>query len=300
MSLIQTLTKSFKKNKKPAPKKNQEKTPVSQGSAKIKNIIAVASGKGGVGKSTTAVCLARSLAHFGFSVGLLDADIYGPSLATMTQVEQPSKMLEQKIIPPQKHGIKVISSSMFSSNNKAQILRGPMAGKFVTQFINNVYWGELDFLILDYPPGTGDIQLSISQQVQITGAVIVTTPQQLALQDAKKAIFMFDTLQVPIVGIIETMSFFVCDGCDKKHYIFSEHGGTKLSQEYGFPLLGQIPLDKQITQDSDTGLMFDPLENNTLRTYQSQLEIAQKITQLLPLIKKSKQQELGPFTLQWQ
>jgi ATP-binding protein involved in chromosome partitioning len=230
-------------------------TPVSIPSlAGVKNIIAVASGKGGVGKSTSAVNLAFALAKSGAKVGLLDADVYGPSVPKMVKITRPASMVgESTIVPPEADGVKVISSAMFSTGDRAQILRGPMAGNVAKQFLTNVEWGELDYLVIDYPPGTGDIQLTLSQTAPITGAVIVTTPQEVALIDVRKAMDMFKTLKVPVLGVIETMSYFICDGCDKKHYIFREGGGERLARESGVSFLGGIPLDPSVPIGSDEG-----------------------------------------------
>ncbi len=221
--------------------------------ANVKNIIAVASGKGGVGKSTTAVGLAYALTKAGSKVGLLDADVYGPSIPRMVKISKSAIQDGQVIVPPEADGIKVISMGMFQAGDKAAILRGPMAGTVIKQFLTQVDCGALDYLIIDYPPGTGDIQLTISQPAPVTGAVIVTTPQEVALMDVRKAVSMFTTLKVPILGVIETMSYFVCDGCDKKHFIFRQGGGERLAREFGVALLGQIPIDPAIVQGGDDG-----------------------------------------------
>ncbi len=230
----------------------------------VKNIIAVASGKGGVGKSTTAVNLAFALAKAGSKVGILDADIYGPSVPLMTGVSNPSESVNGMVVPPQVNGVKIISVSMFGSANKAAILRGPMAGQIIKQFLSQVAWQELDYLIVDYPPGTGDIQLTLSQAAPISGAVIVTTPQEVALIDVRKAINMFETLKVPVLGVIETMSYFVCDGCDKKHFIFRQGGGSRVAAEHGLPLLGEIPIEEGITAGSDSGSPIVLSNDNSL------------------------------------
>ena len=185
----------------------------------VDNIIAIASGKGGVGKSTTSVGLACALNKLGFRVGLVDADIYGPSTTFITPSKRPSQMKDGLIIPPTFRGIKIINAAMFAEEGKAHILRGPMAGNLVKQLINQTHWGKLDYLLIDYPPGTGDIQLSISQSITLTAAILVSSPQKLALEDTKKALLMFNTLKVDILGIVETMSYFKCDNCDKKHQV---------------------------------------------------------------------------------
>ncbi|MEN9836275.1 MAG: Protein mrp [Pseudomonadota bacterium] len=222
--------------------------------AQVKNIIAVASGKGGVGKSTSAVNLAYALARTGSKVGLLDADVYGPSIPRMVRITQLAEEGGPNvIIPPLADGIKVISVGMFTQASDATILRGPMAGSVIKQFLTQVQWGELDYLVIDYPPGTGDIQLTISQTAPVTGAVIVTTPQEVSLIDVRKAMSMFKTLKVPVLGVIETMSYFVCDGCDKKHQIFRSGGGERLARESGVSLLGAIPIDPRVAVGGDEG-----------------------------------------------
>lgn len=223
--------------------------------AGIKRIIAVASGKGGVGKSTVAINLAKSLEMKGFRVGILDADVHGPSLPLMLTASNPTEMRDQLLVAPISENMKVISSAMFSSQ-KAHIMRGPMAANFIRQLLMQVDWGNLDFLIIDYPPGTGDIQLTLSQSCNITAAVIVSSPQEVALADVRKACQMFETLKVPILGLIETMSWFECDQCDKKHFIFKKDGGRQLAQQLGVPLLAQIPLDPSITEHGDSGKSF--------------------------------------------
>ncbi len=241
-----------------SPKKNVSSGTAIPGLAKVKSIIAVASGKGGVGKSTTAVNLAYALAATGAKVGLMDADVYGPSIPTMTQINEAPGATKteagEQLVPPVAHGVKVLSMGLFPQGQTAAILRGPMAGGVVKQFLTQVDWGELDYLIIDYPPGTGDIQLTISQTISVTGALVVTTPQDVALIDVRKAVGMFKTLKVPVLGVVETMSYFVCDGCDKKHYIFKQGGGEKLARELGVSFLGGIPIDPTVTVSGDQGV----------------------------------------------
>lgn len=239
----------------PQPQADTPKAPTT-GLSGVKNIIAVASGKGGVGKSTVAVNLAFNLAENGATVGIIDADVYGPSLARMTNVTRPEVMDGNLVIPPQVDGIKMMSSAMFLGEDKAAALRGPMAAQLIQQFLHQTKWGKLDYLIIDYPPGTGDIQLTLSQQATITGAVIVTTPQDLSLIDAKKAAQMFELTQVQAIGVVETMSYFVCDDCSKKHHIFRSGGGKKLADSLGIPLLAEIPIDTQVGEAGDSGIPF--------------------------------------------
>jgi ATP-binding protein involved in chromosome partitioning len=219
----------------------------------VKNTVAVASGKGGVGKSTIAANLAVALMRTGAKVGLMDTDVYGPSVpALMGGSEQP-RVVEGKIEPPVEHGIKIISMAYFLPKDEAVIWRGPMLHKTVQQFLGEVRWGELDYLIMDLPPGTGDIQLSLSQTVPLTGAVIVSTPQDLALTVASKAIAMFQKLQVPILGLVENMSYYLCPQCGHREEIFGHGGAREAANKLGFPFLGEIPLDPAIRIQSDDG-----------------------------------------------
>jgi len=272
------------------------KTETVNGLSQVKNIIAIASGKGGVGKSTTSLGLAFALRKQGFKVGLIDADIYGPSLQSMSKAQNPETMNESLIVPPEVSGIKVMSAAMFSKEGKANILRGPMAAQFVTRLLTQADWTDLDYLLIDYPPGTGDIQLSISQNVQLTGAIIVSTPQKVAIQDAIKAMYMFQTLKVPILGAVETMSYFVCDGCEKKHYIFSKEGTKKMANEFGISFLGEIPLDEKMTARGDGGSMLD-LENFVSEDYF--VHIASSLHSTLQSQQKDPQ-ALNSFKLTWQ
>lgn len=229
---------------------------------KVKNIIAVVSGKGGVGKSTVSANLALALAQGGARVGLMDADIYGPSVPIMFGVrgERPMMMdIEGRgmIIPLEKYGIKLMSIGLLVDEKNAVVWRGPMASSAIRQFVTDVYWDELDYLVVDMPPGTGDIHLTLMQTVPVTGAVIVSTPQDVALADAKKAIAMFAQAQVniPIIGLVENMSYFVpAELPDNRYYIFGREGGKKLASEYDIPFLGQIPLVQSIREGGDTGV----------------------------------------------
>jgi ATP-binding protein involved in chromosome partitioning len=227
----------------------------------IKNIIAVASGKGGVGKSTVTANLAVSLAKMGFEVGLLDADIYGPSQPLMFDVENEKPLAidvegKSKMKPVSNYGVKLLSIGFFTEKDQAVIWRGPMAAKALNQMIFDAHWGELDFLIVDLPPGTGDIHLSIMQSLPITGAVVVSTPQEVALSDARKGIAMFaqDAIQVPVLGIIENMSYFTpAELPENKYYIFGEGGAKHLAERMGVALLGEIPLVQSVREAGDVG-----------------------------------------------
>ena len=220
----------------------------------VKNIIAVASGKGGVGKSTTAANLALALAAEGASVGLLDADIYGPSQPMMMGIEGRPESEDGKTMDPlENYGVQVMSIGFLVDQDEAMIWRGPMATQALEQLIRQTNWRELDYLIVDMPPGTGDIQLTLSQRVPMTGAVIVTTPQDIALLDAKKGIKMFEKVGVPILGLVENMAVHVCTQCGHVEHIFGEDGGKKMAATYGMDYLGALPLNMQIRLQADSG-----------------------------------------------
>jgi ATP-binding protein involved in chromosome partitioning len=230
--------------------------------SKVKNIIAVVSGKGGVGKSTVASNLALALSQGGARVGLMDADIYGPSIPIMFGVrgERPMMMNHEgkgMIVPLQRYGIKLMSIGLLVDEKNAVVWRGPMASSAIKQFVTEVFWDELDYLVIDMPPGTGDIHLTLVQTVPVTGVVVVTTPQEVALADAKKAIAMFGQAQiaVPIIGLVENMSYFTpAELPQNKYYIFGKEGGKRLADEYDIPFLGQIPLVQSIREGGDIGI----------------------------------------------
>ena len=219
----------------------------------VKTTIAVASGKGGVGKSTVAVNLAVSLALDGAKVGLLDADIYGPSIPLMMGINERPILKNQKLEPLVAHGVKVMSIGFLVDPMQAVIWRGPMVSGAVKQFMSDVNWGELDYLIFDLPPGTGDIHLTLVQSIPLSGAVVVTTPQDISLADARKAYAMFQKVNVPVLGIIENMSYYVCRQCGHREDIFHSGGGKKAANELGVPFLGEIPIYTPIRIGSDTG-----------------------------------------------
>ncbi|HEV2492568.1 MAG TPA: Mrp/NBP35 family ATP-binding protein [Terriglobia bacterium] len=219
----------------------------------VKNTIAVASGKGGVGKSTVAANLAVALERAGAKVGLMDTDVYGPSVPMLMGGRHEPRVVEGKLEPPVEYGIKIISMAYFLPKDEAVIWRGPMLHKTMQQFLGDVRWGELDYLLMDLPPGTGDIQLSLSQTIPLTGAVIVSTPQDLALTVASKAIAMFQKLKVPILGVIENMSYYICPHCGEREDIFGHGGARAAASKLGFPFLGEIPLDVAIRVQSDSG-----------------------------------------------
>jgi len=221
---------------------------------KVKNIVAVASGKGGVGKSTTAVNLALALAAEGASVGLLDADIYGPSIPMMMGIEgRPESVDGQTMEPLENYGVQVMSIGFLVAQDEAMIWRGPMATQALEQLLRQTNWRDLDYLVVDMPPGTGDIQLTLSQKVPMTGAVIVTTPQDIALLDARKGIKMFEKVGVPILGIVENMAVHVCSACGHVEHIFGADGGKKMAADYNMDYLGALPLAMQIRLQADSG-----------------------------------------------
>ena len=229
--------------------------------AEVGAIIAVASGKGGVGKSTTACNLALALKAQGLAVGVLDADIYGPSMPKLFGLRAKPKIIgERTLVPLDGFGVKVMSIGFVVDEAKALVWRGPMVMGAITQLLRDVAWGRLDVLVVDMPPGTGDVQLTLAQNVNLAGAVIVSTPQDLALIDARKGVAMFGQVGVPILGLVENMSYFVCDGCGKRHEIFAHGGAAREAAKLGVPLLGEIPLDPSIRQRADAGLPIVVIE----------------------------------------
>lgn len=227
----------------------------------VANTVAVGSGKGGVGKSTVAVNLALSFARAGATVGLMDADIYGPNLVQMMGVTARPEIHEKRITPVEVHGLKLMSMAFFLKEDEPVIWRGPMLHGAIRQFLGDVEWGRLDYLFIDMPPGTGDVQLTLSQIIPLTGAVLVTTPQDVALSDVRKAAAMFRKVRVPILGVVENMSFFECPHCGERSEIFSHGGATRFAETIGAPCLGEIPLDIRVRQGGDEGrppVVYDP------------------------------------------
>lgn len=219
----------------------------------IRNIIAVASGKGGVGKSTTAINLASALASEGASVGLLDADIYGPSIPHMLGLSGRPELEGNLILPHSAFGMKVMSIGFLVEEDQAMIWRGPMVTGALQQLLNQTAWGELDYLVIDLPPGTGDVQLSLAQQIPVSGAVIVTTPQDIALLDAQRGLTMFRKVGIPVLGIIENMSIHICSNCGHQEHLFGAGGGARMAEQYQTELLGALPLDLGIREQADQG-----------------------------------------------
>jgi len=220
----------------------------------VRNILAVGAGKGGVGKSTTSVNLAVALQRKGARVGLMDADVYGPNVPQMLGVrDQPEVSEDKKMVPPEAHGIKVISMGMLVPPDQPVIWRGPMLHGAVQQFMRDVAWGELDYLVVDLPPGTGDVALSMAQSVPMAGAVVVTTPQGVSVSDVRKAVAMFRQLNVPVLGVVENMSYFVCGHCQERTDIFGNGGGRRMAEDLQIPFLGEVPIDTRVRSGGDEG-----------------------------------------------
>ena len=246
-----------------------------------KNIIAIASGKGGVGKSTFAVNLSVALKSIGMKVGLLDADIYGPSVPRMMGIsKKPEMSKNKKLIPVENYGIKCMSIGFILDNEAPTIWRGPMVMKALEQMFNGVEWGVLDYLIIDLPPGTGDAQLTLAQSSKLSGSIIISTPQEVALTDARKGINMFKKVNVDILGIVENMSYFICENCNEKHFIFSKDGAMKEAEKFKIPFLDSIPIDIKLRKLSDQGIpcCIEDVENTLSKKY---INIARKINAAL-------------------
>ncbi len=238
----------------PAAPRPGQQPPAPQPLSGVDAIIAVGSGKGGVGKTTLAVNLATCLAKLGHKVGLLDADVYGPNVPLMLGTSaQPKVLADNRIVPLEVHGLKVISVGFLNPGDKPLIWRGPMLHSIIRQFLGSVEWGQLEYLVVDLPPGTGDVALSLIQTVPLTGAIVVSTPSDVALQDARKAIEMFRQMKVDVVGMVENMSYFVCPHCHHEIDIFSRGGAEKTAQQFGVAFLGNIQLDPDIRKAGDTG-----------------------------------------------
>ena len=281
-----------------APAQVPQAQPAPPTGTRIRHTLAIASGKGGVGKSTTAANLAFAFAAQGAKVGLCDVDVYGPSMALMTQVPAPTEMSGTLIVPPEVRGVKIISPALFASTNKANILRGPMAGNVAKQLLTQVAWGELDFLFIDCPPGTGDIQLSLAQNIAVEAAILITSPQQVALLDVRKALEMFRTLQVPILGLVETMSYFLCGTCETRHHLFGKAGGKNFAEAHQLPFLGAIPLSEALTQSGDAGMplvVTDPTHPASQAFFEARDAILIALEQGKGLAPKG----LGSFHLKW-
>lgn len=253
----------------------------------VKNVVLVAAGKGGVGKSTVAANLAVALRMHGAATGLLDADIYGPSIPIIMGVkEEPKKVAVNggfKLEPPIAHNLPVMSIGFFLEPDQAVIWRGPMLGKALHQLMADVHWGDLDYLVVDMPPGTGDVQITFSQQLKVSGALLVATPQDVALADVIRAKSMFDKVMIPIVGMVENMSYFICDGCHKRHEIFSRGGAERAAERFKIPFLGEIPIIPSIREGGDQGVPILVKEPNS-EVSKIFLEIAAKLAGQLSVV----------------
>lgn len=249
----------------------------------VKNVIAVSSGKGGVGKSTVAVNLACALQRAGARVGILDADVYGPNVPLMLGVSGQPAVVDKKIVPFERYGLQVMSMALLVAEDQPVIWRGPMLHSAVRQFLFDVAWHDLDYLVVDLPPGTGDAQLSLSQQAHLMGAVIVTTPQDVSVLDVKKAIRMFQTVNVPILGIVENMSWFTPPGSTERYHLFGQGGGQKIEREFGVPLLGQVPIEVAVREGGDSGKPITMAAPDSLSA-KALSDIAGKIAQRVSIL----------------
>jgi ATP-binding protein involved in chromosome partitioning len=245
-----------------SPQQGQPKLPIRG----VKTLIAVGSGKGGVGKTTVAVNLAIALARMGHAVGLMDADVYGPNVPLMMGINETPMAQGERIQPLQNYGVRLMSMGFLNPGDKPLVWRGPMLHSVIQQFLRGVDWGELDYLIIDLPPGTGDVQLTLLQTAPVTGAIVVTTPSAVSLEDARKAVHMFEQVKVPILGIVENMSYLQCPHCDKRIDVFSHGGGKKTAEDMKVHFLGELPLDPKVRVGGDSGSpvaihegMFDEL-----------------------------------------
>lgn len=266
--------------------------------AKVKYVIAVAAGKGGVGKSTLTVNLAYALEHLGYKVGVMDTDIYGPSIRKMMpETKNPSQ--EAAILYPALcDRIKIMSMAYFRKTGEATVVRAPIANNLITQFVENVEWGELDFLLIDFPPGTGDIQLTLAQKAHLTGALMITTPQEVAVMDVRKAMDMFFQVGIPVIGIVENMSYFQSSDTKEKLYLFGKDGGLKLATETGTPFLGHLPIDPLLSEFGDRGQsIFKSLEAKDLSLLF--IDLANQLVQHVKMLKPESDNHLTSFDLVW-
>jgi ATP-binding protein involved in chromosome partitioning len=264
----------------------------------VKNVIAVASGKGGVGKSTVAVNLAVALSQMGAKVGLLDADIYGPSIPMMLGTKEKPYQKENRILPVERHGIRMMSMGFLIPENQPVVWRGPMVHGALTQFMTQVEWGDLDYLFIDMPPGTGDAQLTISQNAPLAGAVIVTTPQEVSILDARRGLMMFQSVQVPVFGIIENMSGYQIPGSNDIIPIFGKGGGQRIATEMGTQLLGSIPIDPRVTESGDAGtpLVIQYPDSPVAMAF---TKLAKELASQISILNSKSAQNFQPIGLQW-
>lgn len=266
--------------------------------SKAAHAVAIAAGKGGVGKSTVAVNLALALRLAGYSVGIMDADIYGPSIRRMLPEDVMPAQKGEKITPALCRDIRMISMAYFRKENEAAAVRAPIANGLMGQFLQNIEWGYLDFLLIDFPPGTGDIQLTLSQQADLSGAIMVTTPQEVAVMDVRKAVNLFDHVSVPIIGVVENMSYYQ-DNTGKRIHLFGQGGGRRLAQEIGAPFLGEIPIDPNVCRCGDEGqsLFSNPAEPSSAT--QAFHSFAEAFVAHVTTLKQHSQEHLTSFELNW-
>ena len=263
-------------------------------------VIAIAAGKGGVGKSSVTVNLALALKKLGYSVGIMDTDIYGPSIRKMLPEDSLPSQKGNVIIPAMCSGIPMISMAYFRKDHEAAVVRAPIANGVITQFIRQVEWGNLDFLLIDFPPGTGDVQLTLCQHANLTGAIMVTTPQEVAILDVRKAINMFDQVKVPILGIVENMSYYFHQKTSEKIYIFGQGGGKRLADEAGVPLLGTIPIDPELCVCGDMGQSIFAKDPESLTPSVKAFEaLALNVIDHVSLLTSESSGNLSSFELQW-
>lgn len=266
----------------------------------VRAVIAIAAGKGGVGKSTVTVNLALALQSLGYRVGIMDTDIYGPSIRKMLPEDQPPTQKGSLIQPAICSGIKMISMAYFRKEGEATAVRAPIANSLIAHFLKNVQWGDLDFLLLDFPPGTGDVQLTLSQQARLMGAIMVTTPQEIALLDVRKAISLFLQVKIPILGIIENMSFFQIDPNTNPVYPFGKGGGERLAAEFGSPFLGGIPLDPVICTCLDQGRSLFTLDSSSAKISAKIFQdLAKQLTAQIDIQMTAQQEGLNVFEIVW-
>lgn len=269
-------------------------------SSTVRNVIAIAAGKGGVGKSSVTVNLGLALQQLGFSVGIMDTDLYGPSIRKMLPEERMPSQKGQTIIPALCQGIRMISMAYFRKENEAAAVRAPIANGLITQFIKNVSWGDLDYLLIDFPPGTGDVQLTLSQQANLTGAIMVTTPQEVALMDVRKAMHLFEQVKVPIIGIVENMSYYFHKKTDETLYLFGKGGGERLAKESGFPFLGAIPIDPSLCHSGDSGQsIFNEGNQEAAHIASKFIDLAKQMNAHLSIMKARTGKYLPNFELEW-
>lgn len=280
----------------PLPIVNQEN---SRPHSKIKNIIAVAAGKGGVGKSTITANIALALKRMGFRVGIMDTDIYGPSLRKILPEDRMPTQKGDLIYPALSLGIPTISMAYFRREDEASAVRAPIANGIIQQFISNVVWGDLDYLLIDFPPGTGDVQLTLSQKAHLQGAVMITTPQDLAVMDVKKAMHLFEQVCVPVIGVVENMSYLRHHPSGDTIYPFGEGGGEKLARESGVPFLGKVPLDPTLCLCSDRGESIFSNSSGSGDSVKAFENVVQKLVNHIELINEQNEESIGEFEIEW-